>query len=91
MGVAGQIMKNVQRTTEGRFGVHDPVLAEERTKKRMEGRFVRKWLEATWKGQLSFPKGFLQPCGELSPENTTEHLHGKKECIARMNPVLVIQ
>jgi len=28
MGVAGQAMKNVLRTAERRFGVHDPVLAE---------------------------------------------------------------
>ena len=49
MGVAGQIMKNVLRTTEGRFGVHDPVLAEERTKKRTEGPFLRQWLKAAWK------------------------------------------
>jgi hypothetical protein len=28
MCVAGQVMKNVLRTAERRFGVHDPVLAE---------------------------------------------------------------
>jgi hypothetical protein len=29
MGVAGQVMKNVLRTAERGFGVHNPVLAEE--------------------------------------------------------------
>ena len=36
MRVAGQVMKNVLRAAERRLGVHDPVLAEERTKKRTE-------------------------------------------------------
>ncbi len=28
MCVASQVMKDVQRTSEGRLGVHDPILAE---------------------------------------------------------------
>ena len=40
MGVAGQIMKNVLRAAERRLGVHDPVLAEERAKKRTECPFL---------------------------------------------------
>ena len=43
MGVASQIMKNVLRAAEGRFGVHDPVVAEERAKERTEGPFLRQW------------------------------------------------
>ncbi len=38
MGVAGQVMKDVLRAAERRFGIHDPILAEERTKKRAECR-----------------------------------------------------
>src|SRR3954467_10912274 len=81
MCVPSQVMKNVQRTAERRLRVHDPVLAEERTKKRTEGPFLRKWLKSSWKGQLSFSKSSLQPCRELSSENTTEHFHGEKECV----------
>ena len=46
VGVAGQVMKNVLRSAERRFGVHDPVLTEERTKKGTESPFVLKRLKA---------------------------------------------
>jgi len=46
VGVAGQVLKNVLRSAERRFGVHDPVLPEERTKKGTEGPFVLKRLKA---------------------------------------------
>ena len=91
MGVAGQVMKNVLRATERRFGIHDPILTEERTKEGAECRFLRKRLKTAWKGELSSPKGFLQPSRELAAEHTAEHFHGQEECVAWMNPVLVIQ
>jgi len=49
MGVAGQVMKNMPRAAERRFGVNDPVVAEERTKKGTEYPFLRKWLKVSWK------------------------------------------
>lgn len=49
MGVAGQVMKNVLRTAEWRFGIHDPILTEKRTKEGAECRFLRKRLKTTWK------------------------------------------
>lgn len=69
MGVAGKVMKNVLRTAERRFGVHDPVLAKERAKKRMEGRLLRKRLKSTWKGQMPFRNAFFSPAVNL-PRNT---------------------
>jgi hypothetical protein len=42
-------MKDVLRATERRFGVHDPVLAEKRTKKGTERPFLLKRLKAAWK------------------------------------------
>ena len=57
----------------------------------MECAFVLKGLKTAWKHQLSLQKSFLQSGRELPAKHTTEHLHGKKECVARMNPVLVIQ
>src|SRR3954453_1088581 len=49
MGVAGQIMKNVLRAAERRFGIHDPILTEKRTKEGAERRFLRKRLKTAWK------------------------------------------
>jgi hypothetical protein len=91
MGVAGQVMKDVLRAAERRLGVHDPVLAEKRTKKRPKGPFVLKRLEAAWKGQLAFLKGSLQSSRELAAKDTAKHFHWQEEGIARMNPPLVIQ
>ena len=50
MCIAGQVMKNVLRAAERRFGVHDPVVLEERTKKGMECSLLRKWLKLSRKG-----------------------------------------
>src|SRR4051812_23017073 len=49
MGVAGQVMKNVLRAAERRFGIHDPILTEKRTKEGAECRFLRKRLKTAWK------------------------------------------
>ena len=54
MCVPSQVMKNVQRTAKRRLGVYDPVLTEQRTKKRAEGTFLRKGPKGAGKGQLSF-------------------------------------
>ena len=76
MGVSGQIMKDVLRTSERRLRVHDPILTEQRTKQGTERPFLRQWLKTAWESELSFPKSSLQPCGELATKNTAEHLHG---------------
>ena len=91
MGVAGQVMKDVLRAAEWRFGVYDPVLAEERTKKRAEYRFLSKRLKTARKGQLAFPKGSLQSRRELAAKDPAEHFHGQEEYVAWMNPVLMIE
>jgi hypothetical protein len=36
MGVASEVVENVAWATEGRFRIHHPVLAEQRTKERTE-------------------------------------------------------
>ena len=75
MGVAGQVVKDVLWATERWFGVHDPVLAEERAKKRAEGLFLCQGLKTAWKGQLSVLKSSLQPCRELASKHPAEHLY----------------
>ena len=49
MGVAGQVMKSMLRAAERRFGIHDPILTEKRTKEGAECRFLRKRLKTAWK------------------------------------------
>jgi hypothetical protein len=43
-------MKNVLRAAERRFGIHDPIFTEKRTKEGKECRFLRKRLKTAWKG-----------------------------------------
>src|SRR5437763_14198103 len=45
MGVAGQVRKNVLRAAERRFGIHEPILTEKRTKEGAECRFLRQAVE----------------------------------------------
>ena len=74
MGVAGQVMENVLRTAERRFGVYDPVLKEQRTKERTESTFVCERSKRSWERQLFPMKGFFQSGAELPTKHTTEHL-----------------
>jgi hypothetical protein len=48
-------------------------------------------LKTARKDQPVFPKRSLQSSRELATEHTAEHFHGEKECVARMNPVLMIK
>src|SRR3954449_11419837 len=84
-------MENVLRAAERRLGVHDPILAEQGSKKGAKDRLVRKGLETAGKSQLVFAKCFLESRRELAAEHTAEHFDGQEECIARMNPPLVIE
>jgi hypothetical protein len=69
MCIASQVMKNVLRTSERRFRVHDPILTEQRTKEGTEGPVVRKWLKTTWKANCPFLKALFSPAVNL-PRNT---------------------
>jgi hypothetical protein len=63
MGVTGQVGKDVLRATERRFSVHDPILAEERAKKRAEGRFVLNQAE----GCREKPTVFFEKLTSIQP------------------------
>ena len=78
MGVAGQAMKNVLRAAEGRLGVHDPILAEEGSKKGTKGRLFCKGLQIAWKGQLLFRKALFSPVVNLPRKTRLSTFTGRK-------------
>ena len=49
MRIAGQILENVLRSSEGSFGVNHPILTKQRSKESMESLRFGQWLQTAWK------------------------------------------
>ena len=91
MRVAAQVMEDMLGSTEGRLAVDDPIVVEQLPEKGGESLGWSKKLQATVEGELFPGKGALESGDELAPEDTTEHLNGKKEAMARVNPTSVVE
>src|ERR1039457_1752396 len=90
VGVAAEITENVFGATEGRLAVDHPVLTEEGTEERSEHfRFCQK-LEIPVEAESAVVEGPFETGDKLATEDSTQHLHGEKEAIARGDPALVI-
>jgi len=90
VGVAAEITENVLGAAEGRFAVDDPVLAEKGAKESSESLRLREKLEVPVEAELAFGEGPFESGDKLATEDSTQHLQGEKEAIARGNPALVI-
>ena len=91
VGVAAKITENVFRTIEGRLTVDHPVVTEEGAEERSESlRFPEK-LEFPVEAQLAVVEGPFESGDKLAAEDSTQHLDGEKEAIARGDPALVIE
>ena len=90
VGVAAEITENVFGTTEGRLAVDHPVLTEEGTEERSEHFRFRQKLEIPVEAQLAVVEGPLESGDKLATEDSTQHLDGEKEAIARGDPAPVI-
>ena len=60
VGVAGEIMEHMLRSAEGRLGVDNPVLAEQRTQERAECLLLRQRFQGA--GQTKLVVGRVQLC-----------------------------
>ena len=83
VGVAAEITENVFGTTEGRLAVDHPVLTEERTEESSESLRFHEKLEVPVEAQLTVVEGAFECSDKLAAEDSTQHLDGKKEAIAR--------
>jgi len=90
MGVSAEIAQHLIGSTEGRLAVDHPVLTEERAEERSESLRFREKLEVPVEAQLAFGEGPFESGDELATEDSTQHLDGKEEAIAGLDPALVI-
>ena len=84
--LAAEVMKNMLRTTEGRFAINHPVLAEPWAEKGGEGVRLSPRLQVTVEAELAIGEGAPESSDELSSKDTAEHLEGKEEAMARVDP-----
>jgi hypothetical protein len=68
VGVTGEVVKHIRRTTEGWFGVDDPVFSKLWPAPRGEDLRLSEWSQIAGMVQLPSLKGELEPVDE--PERT---------------------
>src|ERR1017187_2664086 len=78
-------------TTEGRFAIDYPVMAEQSTEPSREDLRLSELIQIAIEAEFSFAAGALQGSHELAAKNPTQHFDGKKERVAGVDPVGVIQ
>ena len=79
------------RTTEGRFAIDHPIMPEQLAEPGGEDLGLSEPLQITIEAQFPFGAGALQGCHELTAKNPAQHLDGKKERVAGVDPAGVIQ
>src|SRR5271169_736288 len=76
MSVAGQIVKDVFWSAEGRLGVDDPVLLEQGAQEGVEVLLLCQGSALTIEHELMVAKITTQSSHKLAAENTAEHFDG---------------
>ncbi len=79
------------RTTERRFAIDHPVMAEQLAEPRREDFGMSEPLQVAIEAEPSFAAGALQRSHELAAKHPAQHFDGKKEGVAGVDPVGVIQ
>src|SRR5579863_2966038 len=77
-------------TPKGRLAVDHPILTEEGTKERGKHFRFRQKLKIPVEAELAVVEGAFESGDKLAAENTTQHLSGEEEAIARLDPAPVI-
>src|ERR1019366_3113696 len=78
-------------TAEGRFAIDHPVMPEQLAEPSGEDLGLSELIQIAIEAELSFGAGALQGSHELTAKHSAEHLDGKKERVAGVDPVGVIQ
>lgn len=78
-------------TTEGWFAIDHPVMAEQLAEPSGENLGLSEPFQITIEAKFPFGAGVLQGCHELAAKNSAQHFDGKKERVAGVDPVGVIQ
>jgi hypothetical protein len=91
MGVCTQIAQSMFRSSEGRLGIHHPVVTEQEPEPGSEAAWLSKRNESTVELERAFTERILQTSNELASEDTAEHLDGEEEGATRGDPVGVVR
>ena len=90
MGITAQITEHMLWSSEWTFRVDHPVLSEQWSEPRSKGFRLSEELQVSMKVELAVMKGALEHFVELAAEYAAEHLDGKKEVVAWLDPAGVI-
>ena len=90
VGIASEILQDIVGSTEGWFGVDDPVFAEERTQPGSEELGMGEGCEFSGQVQLAVREGRLEAGDELATKHAPQYGDGKEEARVGSNPAGVI-
>ena len=79
MSIGAEITQHMFRSTEGRLGVYDPVVAEQHPQPRSEGARLGQRQQAAVELEFTSKEGVAKSGDELAAEDTAEHADGKEE------------
>ena len=79
VGIAAEILQHVIGSTEGWFGVDDPIFAEERAQPGREKLGMSEWREFSGQVQLTAFEGRLESGDELAAKHAPQYGNGKEE------------
>jgi len=91
VGISAEIAQHIFWATERRFGVDNPVVTEQYPPPRSEGARFRQRQEMSVELECGGLKSGLESGNKLAAKDPAEHLNGKEERVARMDPVGAIQ
>ena len=79
VGIAGQVVQNVFRAAEGRFGIHHPLFPEQRAQERVECLLVRQRKTRAVESQLLLAESPAKASHELTAKDAAQDLYGQEE------------
>jgi hypothetical protein len=90
VSVGAEIAQSVFRSTEGPFGVDDPVVPEQEPEPGCKGPRFSKRGKVAEKLECTLMEGGFKAGDELTAKNATQHLDGKEEGAAGGDPAEVV-
>ena len=91
MGVVAQITERMLGASEGPFGVDVPVVSEQGSDPGGEDFGVSEGFQVAMEAQLALPEVAFESGHKLTAKDATEHLDGKEEGVAWLDPVGAIE
>jgi hypothetical protein len=91
MGVTAEILEHIFGAAEGWFAIDHPVLAKQGSQPGSEDLGLSEECQIAREVELLVLEGGVETGHELSTEDTTQHLDGKKEASTGSNPVGVVE